>query len=121
LGAIRIGQTEFAPYRIVDRTDRAAPRKFPLHIPEFKRCSNEDMRRRSWYNRCLPSDLSAEAPAKAEARRRALFDIVNAASNVAPDVTLAALQRRPNADRKKLGCKFCITQHAHHQDKHGSS
>jgi hypothetical protein len=64
--------------------------KFPLHTPEFTRCS-EDARQRSWYNRYLPSDMPAEAPAKAEARWRApLFDIVFAVPNVAPAVTRAA-------------------------------
>jgi hypothetical protein len=100
---------------------------FSLHTPEFMRCIGADAACRLWYDQCLPSDLSAdwstEALAKVEAqrrrkrvaRRRALFEMVNAASRTAADVPRGRW-RAPNADKaqtqKSLGAKFRMTPHA---------
>jgi putative transposase len=72
----------------------------------------KDTARRLWYDRCLPSDLSHEAPAQAEARRRALFEIVNAARRAAAAVARApaCLQRRRDVDRGKVCAQFRSAQ-----------
>jgi hypothetical protein len=58
----------------------------PLRHPGL---TNKDARRGPWYNRTLYSDLSAEGGSAQ--RADTLFDIVNAASNVAPTAALCLL------------------------------